>query len=33
MLYSSVDVEVLHSTASEELSRVAKIHLLHSAYG
>jgi hypothetical protein len=30
MLHSSVDVEVLHSTASEELSRAAFFYLLHS---
>jgi hypothetical protein len=33
MLFSSVDVEVLHSTADEELSRVAFFHLLYLAYG
>jgi hypothetical protein len=33
MLLSFVDAEVLHSTAGEELSRAANIHLLHSAYG
>jgi hypothetical protein len=29
MLYSSVDIEVLHSTAGEELSGGAFIHILH----
>jgi hypothetical protein len=33
MLHSSIDAEVLYSTVGEELSKAAKIHLLHSAYG
>jgi hypothetical protein len=33
MLLSSVDAEILHTTACEELSRAAFFHLLHSAYG